>query len=94
MRLPVHDSCSEENAVSQEKDEDPSVHGVIRNELPVRPLRGDATLNGDPDEFLARLRAEQAELARRKMDEIFDGAESSDVQRSRTKSRITSIIRA
>jgi|GEM_PF-2197082 len=43
-----------------------------------RPLRGYATLNGDPEQFLARIRAEQAELARRKLASILtdDAAEA------------------
>ncbi len=64
--------------MSHDKDDQP-VDGAKRNEISVRPLRGYATLNGDPDEFLPRMRAEQAELARRKMAEIFDDTESSDV---------------
>lgn len=38
-----------------------------------RPLRGYATLHADPDVFLAQDRAEQAELARAKLDSILGG---------------------
>jgi hypothetical protein len=38
-----------------------------------RPLRGYATLHADPEVFLAQDRAEQAELARAKLDSILGG---------------------
>jgi hypothetical protein len=65
--------------MSHDKVDDQPVDGAKRHEVPVRPLRGYATLIGDPDEFLPRLRAEQAELARKKMAEIFNDTAPSDV---------------
>ncbi len=64
--------------MSHDKDDDQPVDGAKRKEIPVRPLRGYATLNVDADEVLVRVRARQAELARKKRAEFLRDSDDSN----------------
>jgi hypothetical protein len=65
--------------MSHDKDDDQPVDVRMRNEIPVRPLRGFATLLCDADEVLVRVRARQADLARKKRAELLRESEDSDL---------------
>jgi hypothetical protein len=65
--------------MSRDKDDDQPIDGAKRNGIPVRPLRGFGTLLRDADEVLVRVRARQADLARKKRAEFFRESEDSDL---------------